>query len=118
MIAIETIEQIETEDVEFLRKLDILLNAVSDWDTGVNTIEEYLHGLKLYLGSLDLNKREVLQVLEIKPVFEDAWKGESVATLIQMLDISSDETIATMMEDLLKQIGEFLASQDDGLKFQ
>src|SRR5689334_19472754 len=89
MTKIETLQNIDDTQVGFSIELNILFEALSDWDDPLDYVEEYLERVKEYLGgTLNLSRSQVLDILGTKNVVYEAWKMESVSTLLKLLDDS------------------------------
>lgn len=75
------------EDFPLFNKINILSEAISDWDEHIIILEDQISAWRNYLGgSLYLCKDEILKKLDHKDCVTDAWKAESIFSLLGILD--------------------------------
>ena len=110
MIKVDLIEEIDYANFPSYRKLNVLIEAINDWERNINTIEEYILLIQDYLGgSLSLNKKDINQILSEKNVFDDAWKMESISTLLDILD--DNELLNVALDNLILDIKIYLSKK-------
>lgn len=86
MITIEELRQIYDSKKKNNDKIQILIEAINDWNSDSEFLEDYLLEIKEYLGTLELTKREVNEIIDKKPLSKDAWKVESISSLLLIVD--------------------------------
>jgi hypothetical protein len=93
------IKDIDYEGTPFYNKIQLFLQAVNDWDEDIESVEEFLFRISEYLGgSLAYEKDTMTKILIKKNIFEEAWKVESLSTLLNLLE--AEETLEEALNKL------------------
>lgn len=112
MIQIKAIEAMDVGEEEMLlsKRIDIFLEAVTDWDTLIDTFEEFELLLSRFLGgSLALGYHQVVSILKEKDTSTEAWRIESASGILRLLeDYNGYTTIGNALNDLKIDILEYL----------
>jgi hypothetical protein len=96
----ELIDKIEKDDTgsEIKRAAKGLINAINDWPTGLTTIEDFISEMKNEFGA-QISKRK----LENYSNLNEAWKLESTASTIEMLDVFPNKSF----DEIVKEISDY-----------
>lgn len=100
MITIEQLRQIY--DRKKKKKIRIILEAINDWDSDIEFLEDYLLKIEEYLGTLELTTKEVHEIIDKKDLSKDAWKMESISTLLLIVD--ENEILNDVLNELIANI--------------
>lgn len=110
MIDVNKMEDIDNEGLSFYENLQIVLEAINDWDREVETLEGYIESLKVFLGdTLKMNKDGIKEVLKSKDPLSNSWKMESVSIL---LDVFPEENslLHQILDNLMKDLQQYFGS--------
>jgi hypothetical protein len=64
----------------------ILMEAINDWPVAVNSLEEYIKQIKLFIGNDRIDKTSLQAALEKFHPVQYAWQLESLSNLVLLID--------------------------------
>ena len=109
MIDIDILDDIEDESLPFYKKMHTLLLAINDWDEDIHFLEDYISGVRLFLGgTLELQRSEIMERISGR-FFNDAWKMESITILSEILK-TNDENLNDSLNELIDDLTKYLNS--------
>jgi hypothetical protein len=105
-IKIDQLDDIEDENLYFYERNDILVKSILEWGAiEIVTLQDFIFSITKFLGgSLSLHKKEINQILSKKSIHKDAWKIESISTLLGIIEQNEklDHSLDKLKQDLEK----------------
>jgi hypothetical protein len=82
-----------------ISKVELLLEAINDWVNPVETLADFVIKLQKDLKSDDISQLVIEQrVKDLNPVY-DAWKMESYATVIELIQLCGYKSLNEIVAD-------------------
>lgn len=106
MIPIEFLNHFECNNTTLQEKVDILFEAIINWGTIVDNVDNYLSAISNFLGgSLEINKCQIEIVLQHKNPLYEKWEMESITILLSLYNYTNTNvSIGRIINELVSEL--------------
>ncbi|MBI3138215.1 MAG: hypothetical protein HYZ15_06495 [Sphingobacteriales bacterium] len=77
--------------------IDLLLQAINDWPGPVDTVENYLSKVKLFLGTKNLNYHIIKKGINSQNPGIYLWEFESLSSLLELAEINKKAELQVIL---------------------
>ena len=78
-------------------KVELLLQAVTDWPHDVETVEDFLSEIKLFLNADGITEETISSVLQGLNPLNYSWEIESLTCLLELIKDSQNEQLSQVL---------------------
>jgi hypothetical protein len=84
------------------KRIDLLLQAINDWPSRIDTIDHYFAEVRKFLGIDSLNYSSVMSKMELIDPESYLWHLESLSSLSELLSTDQDDNnVEAVMSNII-----------------
>lgn len=78
-------------------KIDLLLQSINDWPHKVETVQDFLHQIKLFLNSDIITESAIENALNKLSPSSHSWAIESLTSLLELIKGAQGEQLSKVL---------------------
>jgi len=86
-------------------KIDLLLQAMTDWPSRIDSVSNFLVEVKYFLKIDNLDHKSISLKMNELDAAQYAWQLESLSSVIDILEIEKYKNFESIIDDLVSETG-------------